>query len=105
MNEYLIPSNSKRSLLIFGVFNYVDLLIFGVGLGISMLVLMVSNASDTLSVIIGILPGLIAGFLVFPIPNYHNTLTFLMSAYKYYTKREKYVWKGWCFGDGSTSSK
>jgi hypothetical protein len=105
MNQYLIPSNSKRSLLIFGVFNYTDLLIFGLGLGASLLMLMISDASNTVSVIIGLLPGLISGFLVFPIPNYHNTLTFLISMYKYYTKREKYVWKGWCFENGETVRK
>ena len=101
-NQYLIPSNSKRSLLIFGLFNYTDLIIFGIGLGLSILMLMSTGSTNTVAVILEILPGLIASFLVFPIPNYHNTLTFIISAYKYYAKREKFVWKGWCFENGET---
>ena len=33
-NTYLIPANTKKSMLIFGVFNTVDMIIFGVGIGI-----------------------------------------------------------------------
>jgi len=102
MNQYLIPSNAKRSLLIFGIFNTVDLIIFGIGLGFSLLALMTTGSTNTAIVVLEALPGLIAGFLVFPIPNYHNTLTFLISAYKYFTKREKFVWKGWCFENETT---
>lgn len=98
--QYLIPSNSKRSMLIFGIFNTTDLMIFGFGLATSLILLMVSDLSNTITVILELLPGLIAGFLVFPIPNYHNTLTFLISMMKYYSKREQFVWKGWCYGDG-----
>ena len=101
-NQYLIPSNSKRSLLIFGLFNYTDLIIFGIGLGLSILMLMSTGSTNTVAVILEILPGLIASFLVFPIPNYHNTLTFIISVHKYYSKREKFVWKGWCFENGET---
>lgn len=105
MNQYLIPSNSKRSMLIFGLFTYVDLIIFGFGIGASLIMLMISNPSSTFSVVISILPGVISSFLVFPIPNYHNALTFLISMYKYFTKREKFVWKGWCFTYGDENRK
>ena len=33
-NSYLIPANSKKSMLILGYFNTVDLIIFGCGLAI-----------------------------------------------------------------------
>lgn len=99
MNQYLIPSNSKRSMLILGLFTYTDLIIFGLGLSTSLISLMVVTLTSVNSVILATLPGTIASFLVFPIPNYHNTLTFLISMYRYFTKREKFVWKGWCFID------
>ena len=31
MNQYLIPANSKRSMLILGLFEVIDLWIFGIG--------------------------------------------------------------------------
>lgn len=98
MNNYLIPANSKRSMLIFGLFTKFDLILFGCGLGISFLFLMTFPSLDNPYIAaLAILPGLISGFLVLPIPNYHNTLRFLIEAYQFYTGRRKYNWRGWCF--------
>lgn len=105
MNSYLIPANSKKSMLLFGVFNTMDLIIFGCGVGISFLLMMFLPVDQFVVAIIAILPGLISGFLVFPIPNYHNVRTVIKNAWLFYTTRQKYVWKGWCFNDGETSKK
>ena len=46
-----------------------------------------------------IAPGVVTGFLVFPVPNYHNVLTLLISLWRFFTSRERFVWKGWCVKD------
>lgn len=100
MNGYLIPANSKKSMMIFGVFNMNDLILVGCGLGVS-LVLLLMLPLDNIGIAIGaISPGLICGFLVFPMPNYHNMMTIISEAYRFYTTRQKFVWKGWCFQNG-----
>ena len=37
--QFLIPANAKKSMLIFGLFNTMDLIIFGSGIGLSLLLL------------------------------------------------------------------
>ena len=77
-----------------------DLILIGCGLGVS-LVLLLMLPLDNLGIALGaISPGLICGFLVFPMPNYHNMMTVISEAYRFYTTRQKFVWKGWCFLDG-----
>lgn len=104
-NMYLIPANAKKSMLIFGLFNVVDLIVFGVGIGISLILLVALPIEQITYAIFALAPGLIAAFLVFPIPNYHNTLRFLMSLYTYLTTRQRFIWKGWCCRDGEDSKK
>ena len=43
-NQYLIPANTKKGQLLFGIFMPVDLLIFGVGIGITLLALVIMSA-------------------------------------------------------------
>lgn len=105
MNGYLIPANSKKSMLYFGMFNKNDLIIFGLGIGISLLLLMLLPVDQLLYAIIAITPGIVTGVLVIPIPNYHNVRTIIRLAYQFYTTRQQYVWKGWCFGHGDESKK
>ncbi len=105
MNNYLIPANSKKSMLILGLFTVTDLIIFGVGITISLLCMMIFELSSLLSIILVLSPGVIASFLVFPIPNYHNALTFLMSMFNFYTNRQRFVWKGWCFSYGESEKQ
>jgi len=102
---YLIPANSKKSMLIFGVFNTIDLIIFGCGVGISLMLMMFMPVEKFAIAVLAISPGLITGLLVFPIPNYHNVRTVLRNAWLFYTTRQKYIWKGWCFESGETSKK
>jgi len=105
MNSYLIPANSKKSMLHFGLFTTSDLIIFGVGLGVSLLLLMILDVSRLSIALIAIAPGSICGFLVMPIPNYHNIRTFIKLAWEFFTTRQKYIWKGWCFKDEEETSK
>lgn len=99
MNGYLIPANAKKGTLIFNIFRPFDLILFGTGIGISLLLLAIVPSTNMILVTIALLPGGITGLLVFPIPNYHNVLCALTSIYKFYTERRKYVWKGWCFNE------
>ena len=105
MNNYLIPANSKKSMLIFGVFNKTDLWIFSLGVGSTLLLLMILPVEKLIPALIAIAPGLVCGFLVLPVPNYHNVRTFIKSAYTFFTTRQKFIWKGWCFLDGKENEK
>ena len=103
--SYLIPANSKKSMLIFGYFKGIDLAIFLTGVGISFLLMMFLPVDKFAVAILAITPGLICGFLVFPIPNYHNIRTVIMNAWEFYTTRQRYIWRGWCFNDGEGDKK
>lgn len=98
-NMYLIPANSKKSMMIFGMFYPFDLILFGTGLSITLLLLMILPLDSLIVSLIAISPGLITGLLVFPLPNYHNTLTVLIDIFDFFTTRQRYVWKGWCVMD------
>lgn len=100
--EYLIPANSKRSLLIFNIFRPVDLIIFAIGAIITLLLLLTISDNTFKSAIFKLLPLLVSLFLVLPIPNYHNTLVFIREIYQYYNNRRIYLWKGWCISDDAT---
>ena len=105
MDGYLIPANSKKSMLYFGLFNKFDLILFGSGITISLLLLMILPVEELLFAIIALAPGVITGILVIPIPNYHNIRTIIRLAYEFYTTRQQYVWKGWCLNDGEENKK
>ena len=98
-NMYLIPANSKKSMMIFGMFYTFDLILFGTGMGITLLLLLVLPLDSLAVSMLAISPGLITGLLVFPIPNYHNTLTVIIDLWEFVTTRQKYIWKGWCVMD------
>ncbi len=98
-NNFLIPANSKKSMLLFGLFNRVDAWIFGLGVATTLLLLLILPVEQLIPAIIAIAPGLVCGFLVLPIPNYHNVRTVIKSAYIFFTTRQKFIWKGWCFID------
>lgn len=105
MGSYLIPANSKKSMLLFGLFNKVDLALFLIGVGISLLLLMVLPIQSLFFAIIALTPGVVCAFLVFPVPNYHNIRTVIALAWEFYTTRQKYIWRGWCYNDGEETSK
>lgn len=104
-NSYLIPANSKKSMLKFGLFNTADLIIFGIGIGVSLILMMLLPVDNFWIAILAITPGIICGFLVIPVPNYHNVRTVIRNAWEFYTTRQKYIWKGWCFDNGEREKK
>lgn len=101
MGNYLIPANTKKSMLIFGLFTKFDLILFGIGVGLSLILLLILPIEQLVMAIIALLPALITGFLVMPVPNYYNIRTLITSAITFYTGQRKYKWKGWCasYGD------
>lgn len=102
---YLIPANSKKSMLIFGAFTGTDLGILIAGGIISLFLLLVVPLENIWFALGAIAPGVICGFLVFPIPNYHNMRVIIGEVYNYYTNRQKFIWKGWCFVDGDKNEQ
>lgn len=97
--NFLIPANTKKSMLIFGIFTTFDLILFGSGLTVTILLLMIVHANNLLTAIIDLAPAVVCGFLVLPVPNYHNIRVVIQEIYKFYTTRQKFVWKGWCVND------
>ena len=97
MNNYLIPANSKKSQLILGFFTGVDLILFGSGVGITLILLLTIQSANMGVMLLILAPALITGFLVMPVPNYHNVLQFIVNIYTYFSERRRYYWKGWCY--------
>ncbi len=101
MGGYLIPANSKKSMLIFNLFKKFDLILFGSGIGLSLLFLVVLPVNENILIaILAMLPAAITGFLVLPVPNYYNVRTLIISVYSFYTEKRKFIWKGWCVPHG-----
>lgn len=96
MGNYLIPANSKKSMLILGVFTVTDIILFGSGVAVTGILLLAFNTNSIYEMILLILPALITGMLVLPVPNYHNVLGFLSSLISFVGNRKHYYWKGWC---------
>lgn len=105
MNNFLIPANTKKSMLIFGLFTKFDLILFLIGIGLSLLMLMILPVEQIVVAIIALLPALITGFLVMPVPNYYNMRTLLMSAISFFMNQRKFKWKGWCVPHGEDKKK
>ena len=99
MNGYLIPANAKKGTLIFNIFRPFDLMLFGGGIGVTLILLAILQNSNIILTLLALLPVSITGLLVFPVPNYHNVLCAIISIYSFYTGRRKYIWKGWCFNE------
>lgn len=99
MRNYLIPANSKKSMLILGYFNPIDLIIFGIGCTVTILSLVIFNTNKLGTIILILLPAVVTGFLVMPVPNYHNIMTLIKNVYTFFMSRRRYYWKGWCYRD------
>ena len=69
-NPYLIPANTKKGELILGIFRPIDLVIFLVGVGITLLALVIMSLA--------------------------NVRVAFGEVINFYTNRQKYVWRGWC---------
>jgi len=109
MNEngtYIVPANSKKSQLILSYFTLFDLIVFVIGVSISIILLMIFK-SDNFLVMIGLaLPALISAFLILPLPPYyHNIMTFIGNFNKYMVSIKKYYWRGWCQSYGDRERK
>ena len=105
MNGFLIPANSKKSMLIFGIFETIDLIIFLSGVGATLIMLLIMSADTIAKVIIVLTPVAIAAFLIMPVPNYHNMRVIIRELWVFYTTRQKFIWKGWCAKDGYDDKK
>ena len=99
MNQYLIPANSKKGMLIFGMFTKFDLILLSIGIVLTISMLLILSPSTLAMAIICLAPLLVCGFLVVPIPNYHNVMTLIKEIIDFFYGRRNYKWKGWCFKD------
>ena len=70
--NYLIPANTKRGKLILGLFQPIDLIILAVGVITTIILIAVLPMDQVGFAVLGITPGLVAGFLVLPVAYYHN---------------------------------
>lgn len=100
MHQYLIPANTKKGQLILGMFKPFDLVLFGTGILITFILLAILPISSTLATILVLSPALVTGFLVFPVPYYHNILNILIEIYQFLSNPQEYEWKGWCYRSG-----
>ncbi len=95
--NYLIPANTKKGQLILGIFRKMDLVIFGVGIFVTIVLLATMPLTSTWVTILILSPAVITGFLVMPVPYYHNMLNIIIELYEFLTNRQTYRWKGWCY--------
>ena len=103
--NYLIPANSKRSMLIFCMFIPVDLGIFITGGVLTFLLIFANNPQDLTDVIIDLLPLLIAVIMVAPVPNQMNVWSFTVNVYSFLVHQRDYRWRGWCKSYGEQTSE
>ncbi|MBR1413281.1 MAG: hypothetical protein IJ574_01255 [Bacilli bacterium] len=96
-NDYLIPANSKKQMLILGFFTGIDLAIFGTGIVLTfVMLLLISGVNSSIwNAILILSPALISGFLVLPVPHYHNVMQLITNIIKFFIERRRYYWKGW----------
>ena len=99
---YIIPANTKRGNLIFSIFRPIDLIVFGTGLGVTIIALLIfQNLLNSTAITIACLaPAAICALLVAPVPYYHNVMNVVVEAYEFFTTTQKMIWKGWCYLDG-----
>ena len=97
-NQFLIPANTKRGNLIFGIFLQIDLIIFSTGVIITFVALIIlSNMhAPTWANLLAIMPAALTGFLVIPINNYHNMRVAIKEIINFYSNNRNYIWRGWC---------
>lgn len=95
--NYLIPANTKKGQLILGLFRPFDLGLFCGGVLVTIILLAFLPLSSTAVTILILSPALVTGFLVMPVPYYHNMLNIIIEMYEFFTNRQTYRWKGWCY--------
>ena len=95
--NYLIPANTKKGQLILGLFRPFDLILFGTGCLITVILLAICPLTNTMVTVMVLSPAFITGFLVMPVPYYHNMMNIIIEGYEFITSRQTYRWKGWCW--------
>lgn len=106
MNEYLVPANTKKSMLILGFLRPLpDLLILVSGVVLTVILLLWFDTENIWVAIVACIPALFCIALVMPIPNYHNVLVAIQSVLRFYQERRIYYWKGWCIYDEFKNDK
>lgn len=105
MNQYLIPANSKRSMLILGLFTPIDLIIVAIGGSITFVLMLIITAETMQDVGIILTPLLISAAMVSPVPNHRNVWNLTANIYNYFSKRRTYYWKGWCITHGEETNE
>ena len=96
MNDiFIIPANPKSGKLIFNIFRPFDLILSSAGLVTSIILILIVAPKTLLGIIMCLIPGLVCGFLVVPIPNYHNVLVVIQEAIRFFSNRRNYKWEGW----------
>ena len=96
---FLIPANSNKGRLIFNVFLPIDLILLGIGIIISFFALLIISPDSLIGAIMLLLPALISGLLVIPVPYYHNVRIVLKECKQFFYQRRNYKWEGWCYQD------
>ncbi len=97
--QYLIPANTKKGMLIFSTFRPIDLVIAIVGASISFIAFLIVRPGNLWIAALVLAPLGIAAFLVMPFAYYHNMLCVIINIYEFFTTQQKYKWKGWCAKD------
>lgn len=105
MNQYLIPANSKRSMLILSLFAPIDLIIFGIGAGLTTIMMMTIQTETTVDLVVIVAPLIISGIMVAPVPNHRNIWQLTANVYSYLSHRRTYYWKGWRVLDEETDGE
>ena len=105
MNNYLIPANTKKGQLILGLFRPFDLILFGAGVLVTIAFVILIPMTSALMTVVILLPALITGLLVVPVPNYHNILNVIAELIEFFLNQRRYKWKGWCIRSGEKRAK
>lgn len=100
MRDYLIPANTKKGQLIFNMFRPFDLILFGTGIFITMIFIIIFQMDSVGMTILVLLPAVTTGFLVVPVPYYHNMLNVIAELIEFFSNQRNYKWKGWCIRHG-----
>ena len=96
MNNYLIPANSKKGQLMFGIFRPIDLGVLISCAFITLLLMFIVKGEAFTILVVKLLPLTIGVLLVVPIPYYHNVLVFIEEAIIFLMEPKQFPWKGWC---------
>jgi hypothetical protein len=106
-NSYLIPANSKRSMLILSLFAPIDLMILGAGSAISLIMIMAmsSQTKTVMDIMFMLMPVIVCAAMVIPVPNHRNLWQLTVHVYSYLMSVRQYAWKGWCFSHGGSKKQ